>query len=177
VLLLAVLVLALAKTGGVIDEAPRPMAPGAYEAIDGDSLRRAGREYRLNGIDAPELHQSCQAPDGSFYACGREARDVLAGLIRGRALVCVVLDSDRYGRAVARCRAGEADLNADMVRRGWALAYRRHSNDYVDEEAAARKGRLGIWRGRFETPEAWRKSHPRSTRRGALDAASVPDED
>ena len=50
---------------------------GRYEAIDGDSLRKAGQEYRLHGIDAPELHQECSDGDGHPYPCGRLARDEL----------------------------------------------------------------------------------------------------
>ena len=44
-----------------------------------------------------------------------------------------------------------------MVRQGWALAYRRYSKDYVDEEAAARQARVGMWRGEFVPPWEWRK--------------------
>ena len=55
--------------------------------------------------------------------------------------------SGRLGRIVAVCRLGAEDLNAWLVARGWALAYRRYSSDYVDEEAAASAARHGIWRG------------------------------
>jgi endonuclease YncB( thermonuclease family) len=39
-----------------------------------------------------------------------------------------------------------------MVREGWALAYRRYSVDYVDEENEAHATRSGIWRGEFVLP-------------------------
>ena len=44
-----------------------------------------------------------------------------------------------------------------MVRNGWALAYRRYSMDYVDDEAAARQARVGMWRGKFVAPWEWRR--------------------
>ena len=44
-----------------------------------------------------------------------------------------------------------------MVRKGWALAYRRYSMDYVDEESEAQKTGVGIWRGEFVPPWQWRK--------------------
>ena len=64
---------------------------------------------------------------------------------------------DRYGRMVATCTAGGDDLGAWLVENGWALAYRRYSLDYVDEEQRAQAGGLGMWRGAFVAPWDWRK--------------------
>ncbi len=44
-----------------------------------------------------------------------------------------------------------------MVSQGWALAYRRYSLDYVDEEADAQAARRGIWAGEFVRPWEWRR--------------------
>ena len=44
-----------------------------------------------------------------------------------------------------------------MVAEGWALAYRQYSDDYVEEEQAARAGHKGLWRGVFVAPWEWRK--------------------
>jgi endonuclease YncB( thermonuclease family) len=46
-----------------------------------------------------------------------------------------------------------------MVDQGWALAYRRYSMDYVDEENAAASTHRGIWRGSFMPPWEWRRAH------------------
>jgi len=53
-----------------------PFGPDAkIIAIDGDSLRAEdGVEYRLFGIDAPELHQSCNEVNGKPWPCGRAAK-------------------------------------------------------------------------------------------------------
>ncbi len=48
-------------------------------------------------------------------------------------------------------------LGAWMVENGWALAYRRYSLDYVDEEANAQAARRGIWAGQFVRPWEWRR--------------------
>jgi endonuclease YncB( thermonuclease family) len=66
------------------------------------------------------------------------------------------MDVDRYGRTVAVCRAGDTDLNRQMVLDGWALAYRQHEHRYVGNEATARANRRGLWQGRFERPGDWR---------------------
>jgi len=44
-----------------------------------------------------------------------------------------------------------------MVRRGWALAYRRYSKDYINEEEDAQGRGVGMWAGGFVVPWEWRK--------------------
>lgn len=147
---------------------------GRFAAIDGDSLRKGEKEYRLHGIDAPELHQQCRGADGRDYPCGRAARDQLKRLVNAQTLACSIRETDRYGRLVADCRAGEKDINREMVKSGWAIAYRRHGTDYEAEEADARKAGRGIWQGSFEVPERWRDQHRNSVMRGDITAAPVP---
>jgi endonuclease YncB( thermonuclease family) len=168
---LAAVLLALRHYGLIAPET------GQFRAVDGDSLRRGDVELRLHGIDAPELHQECQRADGEAYACGREARSHLAKLVAGVDLTCVVFETDRYGRQVATCSAGNIDINAEMVRSGWATAYARHGSDYLPDEQSARSARLGIWQGRFEQPEAWRNRHRDALVRGSMadEAASIHD--
>ena len=81
----------------------------------------------------------------------------LANLIGNHWITCKGSTRDRYGRLIAVCYAGDHDLNAKMVRQGWALAYRRYSMDYVDAEAAAKDAGVGMWRGEFEPPWEWRR--------------------
>ena len=129
---------------------------GTPRVIDGDTLELNGARVRLHGIDAPESAQTCIA-DGRRWRCGQRAVSALAQRISGQSVACKERDRDRYGRIVAVCRAGGKDLNARMVSQGWALAYRRYSLDYVDEEASARTARRGVWRGRFVEPWDWRE--------------------
>jgi endonuclease YncB( thermonuclease family) len=127
--------------------------------VDGDTLQGPGGRYRLHGIDAPEMAQRCEA-EGRRYACGQRAREALADLVAGQDLACATIDRDPYGRAVVRCRLRDGtDLGAAMVERGWAMAYRRYGSDYVRQEDVAREARLGLWRGRFEEPSAWRRAN------------------
>lgn len=162
--------LALGRTGWYAPE------EGRYLAIDGDSLRKGEQEYRLHGIDAPELHQHCQDAQGRDYACGRAARDHLKGLVSGQTLACDIRETDRYGRLVADCRAGATDINRAMVQSGWAIAYRRHGTSYSRDEAEARSARRGIWQGRFETPERWRDQNRTSLVQGSTAAEPMPED-
>lgn len=130
---------------------------GAPRVVDGDTLVLATAKIRLHGIDAPEKNQNCYRADRQAWACGRQALDELVAFIGKKDITCEERGRDRYGRFVAICFKDEKDINLWMVANGWALAYRRYSQDYVAAEEAARTARLGIWSGTFETPEQWRK--------------------
>ena len=124
--------------------------------IDGDTLDIAGTRIRLHCIDAPESGQVCRI-GSRRWNCGQEATAALRGLIAGQPASCATRDRDRYGRDIAVCNVSGADINAWMVRNGWALAYRRYSMDCVLHERWARDGRLGIWKGDFVKPWEWRR--------------------
>lgn len=127
--------------------------------VDGDTLAAGGARLRVYGVDAPELGQTCQRRAGD-YPCGEEARRAMAGILRGGAVACEALDTDRYGRRIVRCRNAEGtDIGAELVRQGWAVAFTRFSADYVGQEAEARAAGRGLWAGRFETPSEWRARH------------------
>jgi endonuclease YncB( thermonuclease family) len=136
-----------------------PPTTGRHLVKDGDSLALGRAIIRLHGLDAPEYYQSCDDATGTSFPCGKRAADVLRGLIGSSKLVCQEIERDRYRRIVARCKAGETDINAAMVRQGWAIAYRKHSRNYVGEESEAKAAKRGIWQGRFEVPENYRKRH------------------
>ncbi len=127
---------------------------GQVRVVDGDSMALGKRRLRLKGIDAPELAQRCRK-DGFDYGCGTESASYLRGLIGGAEVACKGEGIDRYGRDLVRCRAGDVDLNAAMVRSGHAIAF----GDYTLAEAEARSARAGLWAGDFETPKQWRTVH------------------
>lgn len=130
---------------------------GGYDAIDGDSFRAGKIEVRLYGIDAPEYRQTCKTSNGGTQACGKMARDVLSALMRDQTVTCKTLEKDRYGRQVSVCSIGKTEINREMVRLGWALAYRKHAMAYIAAENEARNANRGIWRWEFEKPEDYRK--------------------
>lgn len=131
---------------------------GPAEVIDGDSLRVAGTEVRLFGIDAPEYSQTCFS-DGSPVPCGTLAKDMLEGMIGGARLTCLPRETDTYSRTVAVCRTSSVDVGGALVEAGWAIALRRYGDDYVGHEARARAARARIWKWDFQAPEDFRIQH------------------
>ena len=134
---------------------------GIAKVIDGDTLKISGTRIRLFGIDSPEKGQICRKSDGE-YNCGKQATVALSEKIFGSKIYCFKKDIDRYGRIVGICKLNEIDLNAWMVRGGWALAYRKYTNKYTDEENLARNAKVGIWQGQFKKPWEWRRG-PKQT--------------
>jgi endonuclease YncB( thermonuclease family) len=143
-------------TPGTASSTPAAVSP-TVRVIDGDTFDLGGQRIRLWGIDAPEARQQCHGRDGQTYNCGQDATAVLRELLRGRRTECDKRDHDRYQRTVAVCRTEAGEVNAVMVRRGWAVDYVQYSGGrYQAEETAAKAERLGIWSGRFELPSQWR---------------------
>lgn len=138
---------------------------GAPRIHDGDTLRVGAMHVRFFGMDAPELAQRCTLPNDPNWECGKAARDALIAKVGQAEVTCDARDQDRYGRTVGVCFARGEDLNAWMVREGWAVAYREYSMDYVDEEESAREARRGLWRGTFTAPKDWRRDHDHRRKR------------
>jgi endonuclease YncB( thermonuclease family) len=160
-----------------------PAIVGRAVVVDGDTIEIAGRTIRLQGIDAPESAQACEWADGAAWRCGKAATEALDAMAGGRIVMCRqdARDAeDRYGRALAMCRAGERDMNVEMVRQGFAVAYRQyldwpdrtarpHKAVFLAAETEARLSRTGIWQGRFTLPAEWR-----AARRGRAGDPSTP---
>lgn len=155
---------------------PEQMAEGPVKVVDGDSLRRGATDIRLYGIDAPEYRQACKDGQDHDYACGKEAAGVLRKLVGGRDVACKAMDTDRYGRQVSLCTAGSTPLNEEMVKQGWAVAYRSHSLRFVGLETQARAAHRGLWQGRFELPEDYRH-RSRDPVRGDMASAGAAEDD
>ncbi|MDC9700749.1 MAG: thermonuclease family protein [Alphaproteobacteria bacterium] len=128
---------------------------GQAKIVDGDSLEIYEKEIRLYGIDAPEMDQWCGI-DGE-YSCGHDAKRALIQMIADNPVRCEDLGRDNYDRILAICYVNDVNLNAVLVREGWALAYQRYSMKFVADESDAKANRRGIWGQKpFINPWEWR---------------------
>jgi len=128
------------------------------KVADGDTitvLHDGRRErIRLYGIDAPEMGQSY----------GRKAKDALAGMVAGKTVEIKRKDTDRYGRTVGIVMVDSRNVNADMVRAGYAWVYpkyckERGCRDWFALERTAREARSGMWADpHIVPPWEWRKA-------------------
>ena len=158
--MIALITLMMLPAGGGLEARAQTVSGDAY-ILDGDTLEIDGTRVRLSGIDAPEMEQVCRHASGRRYRCGAMAKRALIDRVAGQRLSCRPESTDRYGRQIATCFLGRQNLNAWMVRQGWAIAYRRYSTEYVGAENRARRARRGIWSGSFEKPWRWRRKQER----------------
>lgn len=130
---------------------------GQASVIDGDTIEIHGTRIRLWGIDAPESTQLCRGEDSLQYRCGAKAANELDAFIARRPVNCTPMNLDQYGRTVATCSVGDADLGAWPVHNGLALDWPRFSKGRyeADQREADRAGR-GIWSGSYVEPWLYR---------------------
>jgi endonuclease YncB( thermonuclease family) len=127
-----------------------------YRNRGGDTFEVQGTRIRLHGIDAPESGQLCQR-SGNYYRCGQQAAAALDDLVARRSVRCEERDVDQYGRTVAECFVASLSLNDELVKRGWAVAYREYSEAYVTAEKAARAAKRGVWSSTFQMSAEWQQ--------------------
>jgi endonuclease YncB( thermonuclease family) len=132
--------------------------------MDGDSFAIGEDRFRLKGIDAPELHQTCKDERGQDWECGATARQALVDLLSEPRLSCDSEVADRYHRALATCTTiRSTDIASDQVRDGMAVSDDFYGlRSYGEEEDRATLEKRGIWRGDFMPPDEWRATHPRA---------------
>jgi len=109
---------------------------------DGDTFTLLTAEkqqirIRLAEIDTPE--------SGQPY--GNRAKQALSQLVFGKDVRVDVQDIDRYGRTVGRPYVGSVDVCAELVKNGFAWAYRRYLKDpkLLELEQEAQDAKRGLW--------------------------------
>jgi endonuclease YncB( thermonuclease family) len=131
-----------------------PLWAATATVRDGNTIQLGEVTYRLDGIDAPELDQTCIDDQADPWTCGVDAREQLTKLIEGKQVRCDDLGPDKSFRKrhVGLCTVeGEpASLNQQLVRAGFALDFEPSAKGrFLADEAGARDARLGLWKGCF----------------------------
>ena len=126
--------------------------------IDGDTIRLGDVKIRFSGIDAPEINQTCVASEGKV-ACGKISRDLLIEKVTNNKISCTDEGKDFYGRVLGECFVNGESLSSYLVREGFAFAYRKYSNKYIQDEEYAKFNNLGMWSMEFEYPWDYRSNN------------------
>lgn len=128
---------------------------------NGDNLTLSSADkthrVRLAEIDAPEKDQQF----------ARESTEALIGLALGQHVEVIVIHKDRKDRLVGRVFAGQVDVNAEMVRQGFAWVDPRTVRDpvLIELEKIARKEKRGLWQSPHAIPPwEWRQGKRRARR-------------
>ncbi len=98
------------------------------------------------------------------FACGHTVKSLLKVFLAKGDTTCHSRGRDQYDQMLGVCFYDEGnELNRDLVRYGWAMAYREHSQDYVEEETESKRLKSGLWAGGYTPPWEWRKKMMRET--------------
>lgn len=132
---------------------------GMAEVIDADIISIDRQRVLLWGVDAPERRQTCQL-NGETWGCYDVAfrqLQLLAG--RGEVVCQLIGEPDPFGRRFGICESGGEDLNAAMVRGGFALAFQEETDAYLPQMGEAIAASAGLWQigANFEEPWAFRR--------------------
>ena len=130
-------------------------AEDKVKVIDGDTIHVGKLKYRFLGIDAPEMDQVCKKNQQDIM-CGVIAKNALIEKINNSPVTCKIEEVDRYKRLVAECFVKEESLSRYLVRNGYAVAYRRYSIKFVEDEEYAKQNQLGLWSMTFDYPWDYR---------------------
>ena len=126
--------------------------------IDGDTIRLGDVKIRFSGIDAPEINQTCVASEGKV-ACGKISRDLLIEKVTNNKISCTDEGKDFYGRVLGECFVNGESLSSYLVREGFAFAYRKYSDKYIEDEEYAKFNKLGMWSMEFQYPWDYRRNN------------------
>ncbi len=148
-------------------------ASGIATVIDGDTIAIGEMRIRLEGIDAPEAAQSCGRRWFGTWACGRAAADELAKLTAHQTVTCESKGLDKFNRMLGVCFVNGADINAEMVRRGFAWAFVKYSTTYASLEAEAKQRKAGVWQGDAQPPWEFRHSRWSSVETNAPSGCAI----
>lgn len=135
------------------------------DTVQGETLEGTKLKIRLYGIDAPEIAHG-KLPGQPM---GKESLIVLKNKVLNKNVKIDLLDVDRHHRIVAMLWMGSRNINLEMVREGYAEAYREYLKDpyrlsFMEAEKEARTAKKGIWALEpYERPSAFKKrNHSRS---------------
>lgn len=141
-----------------------------FAVHDGDSyrVRFEGREVkqpiRIMGIDCPEVRSNIITKTQPY---GRMVADSVRALIKTKTVTIDSVDTDLYGRVIAKVTLDSIDVAEYIVKKGWAYVsthYTEGHKEYYDHltrlQVEAENNRLGMWYyGDMVHPFIWRTIH------------------
>jgi endonuclease YncB( thermonuclease family) len=144
---------------------------GRASVVAGDVLKVGDTTVRLSGIEAPERAQLCGKD--TKWRCSDAAQSALSKVVSGRLVRCRLSGTDNTGRPLGRCSIDRVDINADLVRQGYAFAEGGGSSRYGAQEKDARDAKAGMWVAAAQRPAEFRAKAWEDARRRAPDGCPI----
>jgi micrococcal nuclease len=92
---------------------------------------------RLAEVDCPESSQDF----------GKKAKSFTADLVALKIVSYKIVDTDRYGRSIAKVYYDNKYLSAEIIKNGYGWHYKKYSKstELSNLETAAKSKKIGIW--------------------------------
>jgi micrococcal nuclease len=158
ILFLVVVIIYPSRTSPLARNPIRTVDGIVTQVTDGDTVKLETTEgtklkIRLYGIDAPEMEKinrrtGAVSKPGQPY--GGEAYEALKSKMLDSKVKVDIMAVDRYKRMVGIVYLNNKNINLEMVKEGWAWAYREYldrpyASEYLDAESEARTKKLSLW--------------------------------
>lgn len=126
------------------DKPPEPTRFFRIGIASADTLILNGKPVRLAGVAGPPLDATCRDAENAERPCGRQAMSALTRLIRGRAVECLLTETDPP--RAETCTIVGRDIAAWLVTYGWALPDGAAPDRFAELSELARAEERGLWR-------------------------------
>lgn len=107
---------------------------GFFRVLDGTSFHYKGQRYRLAGVAPIPNGRICVRDDGTRWACGLAARNVLSRMIKANGVRCVPL-AKRAQEVEVRCGNDAYDVAKGLIAYGFARTLDIPADDLNASEA------------------------------------------
>lgn len=102
------------------------------EVLDGDTILLDGKvRLRLRHLDAPELE----------FCGGKEAKDLLTGLVKDKKVILAEYILDQRGRPLALVYLDNKLINEEILKSGWARYHSDQTSQTEQLKATAQKAK------------------------------------
>ena len=97
----------------------------------------------------------------------------LLKVVSGRSVRCRLSGRDKAGHQLGYCSIDSVDINADLVRQGYAFAEGGRHSPYAAQERDARDTKAGMWIGDAQRPAEFRAKAWEEAKRRAPDGCPI----
>ena len=120
---------------------------GQAKVINSDYIKIDDQIIILYGIEAMERKQVCYI-DNKIWPCYDITVRFLESLVDLGETKCQIIKKNRMGRLFGICEVMNIniELNRELVEKGYALARRKQTKDYVQYEKIAKKKHLAAYK-------------------------------
>lgn len=128
---------------------------------DGDSTQNGKTQFRLVGIDCPEVYSPYVTKTQPH---GVEIGDDVRYMFKGKMAQILILGKDRYGRNLAKIIVNGIDITQLLLSKGygWYLTspIKEDRKEYQNDRNYAKSKKLGLWIDENPIkPSVWRSMH------------------